>query len=81
MTASRESAGKERIDAAYTFFGADGATRGHSGSAAMTPFDRAHTTSYSTLIETMRLPSTVFREIASYLSNLLSAELSSDSYN
>ena len=33
---------------------------GHSRSTAMSPFDRAHTTSYSTLIETMRLPCTVF---------------------
>ena len=33
---------------------------GNSGSAAMSPFDRAHTTSYSTLIETMRLSCTVF---------------------
>ena len=32
-----------------------GAVRGHSRSSAMSPFDRAHTTSYSTLIETMRL--------------------------
>jgi len=32
----------------------------HAGSAAMSPFDRAHTTSYSTLIETMRLSRTVF---------------------
>jgi len=37
-----------------------GAVRGHSGSLAMSPFDRAHTTSYSTLIETMRLSCTVF---------------------
>ena len=38
-----------------------GAVRGHSsGSAAMPPFDRAHTTSYSTLIETMRLSFTFF---------------------
>jgi len=36
------------------------AVMGHSGSAAMSPFDRVHTTSYSTLIETMRLSSTVF---------------------
>ena len=33
----------------------NGAVRGHLESAAMSPFDRAHTTSYSTLIETMRL--------------------------
>ena len=37
-----------------------GAVRSHSGSAAMSSFDRAHTTSYSTLIETMRLSCTVF---------------------
>ena len=30
--------------------------RGHSRSSAMSQFDRAHTTSYSTLIETMRVP-------------------------
>ena len=30
-----------------------GVVRGHSRSTAMPPFDRAHTTSYSTLIETM----------------------------
>jgi len=29
------------------------AVRGHSKSWAMPPFDRAHTTSYSTLIETV----------------------------
>ena len=37
-----------------------GVVRGHSRSTAMSPFDRAHTTSYSTLIETMRLSCTVF---------------------
>ena len=37
-----------------------GVVRGHSRSSAMSPFDRAHTTSYSTLIETMRLSCTVF---------------------
>jgi len=36
------------------------AVRGHSKSTAMSRFDRAHTTSYSTLIETMRLSCTVF---------------------
>ena len=36
-----------------------GAVRGHSRSSAMLPFDRGHTTSYSTLIETMRLSCTV----------------------
>jgi len=30
-----------------------GVVRGHSRSSAMSPFDRAHTTSYSTLIETI----------------------------
>ena len=34
--------------------------RGHSRSTAMSAFDRAHTTSYSTLIETMCLSCTVF---------------------
>jgi len=33
---------------------------GHPRSPAVSPFDRAHTTSYSTLIETMRLSCTVF---------------------
>jgi len=37
-----------------------GAVRGHSRSSAMSPFDRVHTASYSTLIETMRLSCTVF---------------------
>ena len=37
-----------------------GVIRGHSRSWAMPPFDRAHTTSYSTLIETMYLSCTVF---------------------
>ena len=35
--------------------------RGHSRSSAMSPFDRAHTTAYSTLMETMRLSCTVFQ--------------------
>jgi len=34
--------------------------KGHSRSSAMSLFDRAHTTSYSTLIETMHLSCTVF---------------------
>ena len=34
--------------------------RGHSRSTAMSPFDRAHTTSYSTLIETVCLSFSVF---------------------
>ena len=36
-------------------------TQGHSGSSAMSPFDRVHTTSYSTLIETMCLSYTFSR--------------------
>ena len=34
----------------------------HSRSWAMPPFDRAHTTSYSTMIETMCLSFTVFEK-------------------
>ena len=34
---------------------------GHPVSSATLPFDRAHTTSYSNLIETMRLSRTVFK--------------------
>ena len=41
---------------------------GHSRSSATSPFDRAHTTSYSTLIETMRLSCTV--PFSRYLSNV-----------
>jgi len=37
-----------------------GMARGHSRSWAMPPFDRAHTTSYSTSIETMCICFTVF---------------------
>ena len=37
-----------------------GVVRGHSRSTAMSPFDRAHTTFYSTLIETMCLSRIVF---------------------
>jgi len=40
--------------------GGIGVVRGHSRSSAMSPFDKAHTTSYSTLIETMCLSCTVF---------------------
>ena len=40
-----------------------GAVRSHSRSSAMSPFDREHTTSsYSTLIEIMRLSCTVFEK-------------------
>jgi len=37
-----------------------GMVRGHSRSTAMSPFDRAHMTSCSTLIETVCLSFTVF---------------------
>jgi len=37
-----------------------GVVREHSRSTAMSPFDRAHTTSYSTLIKTMRSSFTVY---------------------
>jgi len=40
--------------------GVVGVVRGHSRSSAMSTFDRAHTTSYSTLMETMRLSCIVF---------------------
>ena len=46
------------------------AVRGHSRSTAMSPFDRAHTTSYSTLIESMRLCMYRFRDIAGNLSKV-----------
>ena len=45
------------------WFGVD---RGHSRSWAMPPFDRAHTTSYSTLIETMCLSFTVLLKVADF---------------
>ena len=38
----------------------NGVVRGHPRSSAMSPFERAHTISYSSLIETMRLSCTVF---------------------
>jgi len=41
-------------------WGGLGVFRGHLKSWAMPPFDRTHTTSYSTLIETMCLSFTVF---------------------
>ena len=46
-----------------------GAVRGHSGSAAMSPFDRAHTTSYSTVIETIFILYR-FRDTAGYWSKV-----------
>jgi len=41
-------------------FGVVWGTRDHSMSLAMSSFDRGHTTSYSTLIETMCLSCTIF---------------------
>ena len=38
--------------------------RGHPSSSATQPFDRAHTTSYSNLIETMTLSCTVFETLS-----------------
>ena len=38
-------------------------------SSAMSPFDRAHTTSYSTLIETVRLSSQLNRELRTQVSD------------
>jgi len=45
------------------------AVRGHSRSWAMPPFNTAHMTSYSTLIETVSIFYR-FRDIASYLSKV-----------
>ena len=52
-----------------------GAVRGHSRSSAMSPFDRAHTTSCQTLIETMRLSCTIFRDTAGCLSKVADFDL------
>ena len=46
-----------------------GVVRGHSRSSAMSPFDRAHTTSYSTLIESMCILYR-FRDKAGYSSKV-----------
>jgi len=51
--------------------------RGHPRSSATQPFDRAHTTSYSKLIETMRLSRTVF-EILSLIFQKLKRPRDSD---
>ena len=51
--------------------------RGHPRSSATRPFDRAHTTSYSNLIETMRLSRTVF-EILSLIFQKLKRSRDSD---
>jgi len=40
--------------------GCFGGVRGHPRSSETSPFDRAHMTSYSTLIESIRLSCTVF---------------------
>ena len=37
-----------------------GVVRGHPSLSAMSPFDRVHTTSYSALIETIRLSCIVY---------------------
>ena len=37
-----------------------GVVRGHPSLSAMSPFNRAHTTSYSSLTETVRLSCTVY---------------------
>ena len=47
-----------------------GVVTGHSRSSAMSPFDRAHTLSYSTLIETMHLSLPFSRYIAGYWSKV-----------
>jgi len=44
--------------------------RGHSMSSAIYPFDRAHITSYSTIIQTMRLSCTVFELLSLISQNL-----------
>jgi len=38
----------------------NGVVRGHPSLSAMSPFDRVHTTSYSALIETIRLSCIVY---------------------
>jgi len=43
-----------------------GVVRGHPSLLAMSPFDRAHTTSYSSLIETIRLSCTVYEIIIGF---------------
>ena len=52
--------GYEAVNGGAKLWGGLGVFRGHSRSWAMPPFDRAHTASYSTLIETMCLSFTVF---------------------
>jgi len=64
-----------RSDAKCTNWGSSGTLGGHARSSAMSQFDRAHTTAYSTAIETMCLSCTVsilyrYRDIAGYLSKV-----------
>ena len=47
-----------------------GVVMGHPRSSAMSPFDRAHMISYSSLIETMRLSCTVFEILLSKFADL-----------
>jgi len=44
--------------------------RGHPRSLAILAFDRTHTTSYSNLIETMRLPCIIFEILSLVFLNL-----------
>ena len=48
--------------------------KGHPRSSAMSPFDRVHMISYSSLIETMHLSCTVF-DIRRYLSKFVNFDL------
>ena len=52
-----------------------GVVRGHPRSSAISPFDRAHMISYSSLIETMHLSCTVFeiRQVLVICRNLLTS--------
>jgi len=49
---------------------------GSYGTLGTSPFEREHTTSYSTLIETTRLSCTVFELTTSYLSKVTYFDLS-----
>ena len=51
--------------------------RGHPRSSAKSPFDRVHTTSYSNLIESMRISRTVF-DILSLIFKKLKRSCDSD---
>jgi len=52
-----------------------GAVTGHSRSCAMPPFYRAHTTSYSTLIETMCLSCTFSRYSQLFVDNAINSKV------